>query len=250
MAPGAALSIFTAEDRELKLVCISDTHGLYDFSQMKERGDVLVIAGDSFRHHVMNCRRNPQGDALGQLDELHALDAAVGKLGFAHALIVAGNHDWIFQALDTANFKIQLRYLRYLEDEECVIDGVKFYGFPWTPEFCGWAFMRERRSKSLKHKVMAIDDDTDVLISHGPPWGLRDRSYVTNGHVGCELLREKIDAMVNLKYVICGHIHGARGSFTANGKTIWNVSCCTEEYHPLNPPVVLELETGQKAAAA
>jgi len=32
----------------------------------------------------------------------------------------------------------------YLEDSECVVDGVRIYGAPWQPEFCGWAFNASR----------------------------------------------------------------------------------------------------------
>jgi hypothetical protein len=31
----------------------------------------------------------------------------------------------------------------YLEEDSVVVEGYKIYGSPYTPEFCGWAFMEE-----------------------------------------------------------------------------------------------------------
>ena len=58
----------------------------------------------------------------------------------------------------------------YLEDSASIIEGYKVYGSPWQPEFCDWAFNLER-GQPCRDKWKLIPDDTDVLITHGPPHG-------------------------------------------------------------------------------
>jgi len=66
--------------------------------------------------------------------------------------------------------KALLTNCTYLEDSSVTIEGYKIHGSPWTPEFCGWAFMLENEKDMLK-KWKMIPDDTDILITHGPPYG-------------------------------------------------------------------------------
>ena len=61
----------------------------------------------------------------------------------------------------------------YLEDSGIEIDGVRFWGSPWTPNFMDWAFMLDR-DELLYQKWKAIPEHTDVLITHGPPKGIGD----------------------------------------------------------------------------
>ena len=49
---------------------------------------------------------------------------------------------------------------RYLQDEEVVLDGVRFYGAPWQPEFCAWAF-NVNRGRLL--------DQVPRAVCHGLP---------------------------------------------------------------------------------
>ena len=50
------------------------------------------------------------------------------------------------------------------------MEGVKVYGSPWQPWFGGWAFNLER-GPDIAAKWALIPDDTDVLLTHGPPAG-------------------------------------------------------------------------------
>ena len=57
----------------------------------------------------------------------------------------------------------------YLEDDTVELFGVKFYGSPYQPEFCQWAFNKPR-GKQLKEEWDKIPSKgIDVLITHGPP---------------------------------------------------------------------------------
>jgi hypothetical protein len=45
--------------------------------------------------------------------------------------------------------------------------GYKFYGSPYTPAFCEWAFQLNETDAIEKWKK--IPEDTEILITHGPP---------------------------------------------------------------------------------
>jgi len=96
----------------------------------------------------------------------------------------------------------------YLENSGVEIDGVKFWGSPWQPEFFNWAFNLPR-GRRLAEIWALIPDDTEVLITHTPPYGILDR--VDSGeHVGCEDLRRALQR-VKPKVHVFGHIHEDRG---------------------------------------
>merc|ERR1712098_329840 len=54
-----------------------------------------------------------------------------------------------------------------------------------------------------------IPTNTDVLLTHAPPFGIMDSE--TSGHVGCEMtLRTVLDRVQPILHVF-GHVHGERG---------------------------------------
>ncbi len=56
-----------------------------------------------------------------------------------------------------------------------MIEGLKFYGSPWQPTFHNWAFNLDR-GEEIKKVWDKIPNDTDVLITHGPPFGILDKT--------------------------------------------------------------------------
>ena len=118
---------------------------------------------------------------------------------------------------------------------EVVIDGIKFYGSPSTPTFGPWCFMKDR---AKTHEVWAkIPDDTDVLIVHGPPKGVRDLSFDRHGQLemcGDLSLTKRCWALRDtLKLVCFGHIHNMDGVDTNQGvssysrtKTVFSNAAC------------------------
>jgi len=83
-----------------------------------------------------------------------------------------------------------------------------------------------------------------VLITHGPPSGVLDKSSVTKESVGCEELRRVLNSgrLNKLKFHIFGHIHGAYGTDAYPQVTFINAATCNERYSPVNPPIVFEVE--------
>jgi Icc-related predicted phosphoesterase len=208
----------------LTLVAISDTHGQH-WQLDVPPGDILVHTGDL--------------TTTGAVEELHDFNAFLASLPHHHKLVVAGNHDFCFED-DPLRCARILTEACYLEDEAITLEGIRFYGSPWQPQFCNLAFNLPRNGAALAEKWARIPPDTDVLLTHTPPWGLRDEARY-GGHVGCERLRAAVDRL-RPRYHLFGHIHEAAGLLHQNGSTFVNASSCGFTYQILNPPIVLEVE--------
>jgi hypothetical protein len=89
--------------------------------------------------------------------------------GPRHAIIVPGNHDQCFELFSTPVRELFGANVHVLLDQALVLDGVRFYGSPWTPPFMGWHFMAdESRLASL---YSGMPDTLDMLVTHGPTSG-------------------------------------------------------------------------------
>jgi hypothetical protein len=115
---------------------------------------------------------------------------------------------------------------------------VKIYGSPWQPEFYSWAFNLPKGGPGLMSKWEAIPKDTDILVTHCPPQDHLDTSGppYNEGHLGCALLREKVDEQPP-KIMVFGHIHGSYGYKFHNGTHFFNASILDERYDYVNKPV-------------
>lgn len=207
----------------MRIVCLSDTHCRTDYLEVPD-GDVLIVAGDV-------CSR-------GQKIELHAFDEFLERLPHRYKLLVAGNHDFPFERCKKKKARTLVKQAIYLENSGVELLGVKFWGSPWQPEFYHWAFNLPR-GKPLAEIWSLIPGDTDVLITHTPPYGILD-SLNSGKHVGCVDLAHALQR-VQPKLHVCGHIHEAYGLFEQNGTTFINACVCNEYYQPVNAPIVFDL---------
>ena len=213
----------------MRIVCISDTHGKHMGIEQIPDGDVLIHAGDSL--------------GVGGIYQLGLLNEWLGTLPHKHKILIAGNHDWCFQNRpDEARATVTNAI--YLEDSGAFIGGFNFWGSPWTPRFHDWAFNLDR-GEQLKMIWQRIPDDTDVLITHGPPAGILDTVPTPTGQeqVGCADLRDRLFELPRLKAHVFGHIHEGYGSKTWQDKNLLFVNgcTCTSWYQPTNPPIVFDL---------
>jgi Icc-related predicted phosphoesterase len=214
----------------MKIVCISDTHN-YNDKIVVPGGDVLVHSGDA----TIN----------GTVEEVKRFADWFGTLPHKHKIFVAGNHDWLFQRDNGLARTLLGSKTIYLQDSAAKIEGVKFYGSPWQPRFYDWAF-NLNRGPELAAKWNLIPDDTDVLISHGPPEGILDQVQTAFGFAnqGCEELLARVRVLAsngNLRAHIFGHIHFGHGLHEEFGVRFVNASICDEEYLPGNLPVVVDI---------
>jgi predicted phosphodiesterase len=220
----------------MRIVIISDTHGLHEHVTVPE-GDVVIHCGDFTK--------------TGHSSQVASFARWMSKLDFKHRIAIAGNHDLSFEATHSERKKVKQMlsdcYVTYLQDSAIEFDDVKFYGSPWQPEFCNWAFNLPR-GKALKDKWAQIPLDTNILITHGPPYGILD--WVENNrynqgrdlHQGCEELADRVTRLPNLKLHCFGHLHLNGGQqMVVDGKTFINAAVCDEGYNPVNKPIVVEI---------
>lgn len=127
-------------------------------------------------------------------------------LDVPYKIFVPGNHSTAFER---GMVKVPDN-IRPLVNESVVIDGcLKIYGSPYTPSFGqSWAYMRNR---AKMHDIwQMIPDDTDILITHGPPAGVLDLAYDVETRkpipVGCLSLYKRVLAVKPQVHAF-GHIH-------------------------------------------
>jgi Icc-related predicted phosphoesterase len=206
----------------LRIVCISDTHFGHQHFKIPE-GDILLHAGDLSKR--------------GRVTEISAFNDWLGELPHPHKIIIAGNHDFLFEK-EPVIAKSLITNAIYLEDSGVEIKGLKFWGSPVSPWFFDWAFNRERGEDIRKHWEM-IPSDTDVLITHGPPLGILDQT-IYGKSVGCEELLDIVQK-IQPKIHLFGHIHEAYGTHKAGETLFVNASLMNVEYRPVNSPIVVEI---------
>jgi Icc-related predicted phosphoesterase len=216
---------------EMRLVCISDTHSLHEQISPIPDGDVLIHAGDFSRS--------------GKLFETQQFAEWMGSKQHKFKIAIAGNHDYCMAGrhpISTwAREAFQKGGVFYLQGDSTIIDGIKFYGFPWQPIFRNMAF--NARPGELWGRLKLVPEDTDVLVSHGPPLGIFDYIPETREHVGSFEIAKTIERLPNLKAHIFGHIHESYGMATreSDGLKFANASICTERYKPTNKPIIIDI---------
>ncbi len=206
-----------------RLVVISDTHSFFDGIADLPDGDILIHAGDITRK--------------GDLVDLQKFAEWMDILPHKNKIVIAGNHDFCFERTPDESKKI-LSNVIYLEDQWCVVEGIKFYGSPWQPRFFDWAFNADRGEEIAKI-WSKIPNDTDVLITHGPPFGILDCN-AKGRHVGCQDLLMKVRD-ISIKAHLFGHIHEGYGVQVVDGKKFINASICDLKYQPINQPIILDI---------
>lgn len=216
----------------IKFLCISDTHlkvkadWWKDLNSKIEDIDVMLFAGDS------TMSGNPQEIALFN-HHLSFLDKV------RHKVLIAGNHDWGHLHFGKSWSKQTLTNAIYLEEESIELFGYKIYGTPWQKPFYNWAFNIDDIRR--KEKYNGIPDDTEVLITHGPPFGILDK-LEEGGRAGDELLLERVKQLRDLKLNVFGHLHFEGNKVTEMEDTIFvNAAICDDRYIPRSDYLIIEL---------
>lgn len=208
----------------MKFVAISDTHCRHHVLRLP-RADAIIHAGDiSYRG-----RESEVTDFLSWFSKLH----------YTYKIFIAGNHDFYFEKNPLRVQKIVPEGVIYLNDSGVDINGVKIWGSPVTPQFFNWAFNRQR-GEALRRHWGLIPADTDVLITHGPPYGILDTTVASQQHAGCRDLLQTVGT-IRPKAHVFGHIHESYGVVKRNGIQYINASLVNEMYELVNRPVVFEV---------
>ena len=213
--------------------CISDLHG---FFPKLEGGDLLIVAGD------LTARDDPK-EHFKFCKWLH-------QQNYRRYIIVAGNHDNSIQQKDS--LVPYLADTNYLEDSGAEFEGLKIWGSPWTRKFKGqnpkaMAFSLDTEEE-LSQKWAMIPEDTDILITHSPAYGIKDqvnRKKPKTGYdcVGSKSLQMELYVRLSPKLHVFGHIHESYGIDhpSGDGRIRLNASYVNEHYQPVNKPIRIEL---------
>lgn len=205
----------------MRLVCLSDTHNKHEDIDIPA-GDILIHAGDCTDGGTRNETENFLDWFSGQPHK--------------YKLLVPGNHDFYFEK--ASNIKNVPENICLLIDRGVEIDGIQFWGSPVTPGIQNWAFNRERGKEIRKHWNL-IPDNTDILITHSPPYGILDE--IGSGiKLGCEELTQILE-IVEPNYHLFGHIHHAAGSKKLSSTRYFNLSILDERLRVMHSPIVLDL---------
>lgn len=207
-----------------KYVCFSDTHGKHRqitdwlVEQAGDGENTLVCAGDyTFSHTDFG---------IDFISWFHSLP-------YKRKILTFGNHDSNYSLVTT---EVLLHYddIIILNHKPAYLDGVKWFGTPYSLRFFDWEFMEDE--DRLAQLYRQIPDDTEILVTHSPPKGILDTTLRKN-RAGSEALLDRINELPDLKYVICGHIHEARGVETVNGVTYLNAGIYDSRKKELNEPL-------------
>jgi Icc-related predicted phosphoesterase len=212
----------------LKITLISDTHTRHNkLNDLLPGGDVLIHAGDV----------TSVGNFTETLDFIKWLDKIDN---YNQKIFIAGNHDYLFQerATQTLEMLLDHKSITYLQDSKTFLGvekNIKVWGSPWQPEFNSWAFNLKRGSDEIKEKWAQIPKDTDLLITHGPPFGRLDWVTKDYKNVGSLELAKRIE-IVKPKIHVFGHVHEGYG-YTHDGHTHYINASMTNHQNVDNKPI-------------
>ncbi|CAF1086976.1 unnamed protein product [Adineta ricciae] len=187
--------------KRLRFVCMSDTHNEIAKITIPD-GDVFVHCGDAVKHRTST-------------RDIRVFNEFVGKLPHKYKLFVSGNHCTCFDPKRPEESQQILSHLIYLQDQLIDIEGIRIYGSPWRPkrgcfyraEAFGYDSKRIRSDKWSK-----IPEDIDLLLTHGPPYSIRDYNESTGDALGCPALLDEIVTRVRPRIHLFGHMHSCFGA--------------------------------------
>lgn len=191
----------------MKILALSDTHTLHkEWEKTNEHLldgyigiDMIIHSGD-----ISHIGEHKQIDSF--LSWFHSVPVK-------HKIFILGNHEKGMEGdEDWIRTKIQIDYpsLTFLHHEHITIEGVKIFGSPYTPYFHGWAYNVVR--EDLKYYWDEIESDTDIVVTHGPPFGVGDLVRTFGEITGCYHLLNKI-MEIKPKVHQFGHIHEGAGKY-------------------------------------
>jgi len=174
-------------------------------------GDILIHAGDFTNY--------------GEVEKVKEFNTWLGTLPHTHKIVIAGNRDISFDPsivgpnniywdklkhAELNKVKSFLTNCTYLEDTSVTIEGLKIYGTPHTKrvdEGSNKAFQIPSSDVKRWEEVWSnIPSDTDILVSHCPPYGIQDANE-DGMPCGSESLLKHVVDRVKPRYHIFGHIH-------------------------------------------
>lgn len=195
----------------MKILHLSDTHGYHQQLRDLPDADVIIHSGDF-------TMKGAQSEAVDFLNWFC-------DLPYPHKIFICGNHD---DCLYNAEIEGLDSNVHYLCNSGVIINDVRFYGVPMFTYDC----ITDRQSQSYAN----IPDDTDVLITHSPAYGILDFDDSIN--YGSEELLSKLSHL-SIKAHLFGHIHSQYGLIERDGVLFSNGAIMNSDYEQPNAPQII-----------
>jgi hypothetical protein len=199
----------------MRICVISDTHRLENEIDIPPC-DLLIHAGD--------------WSLFGKSEQ--AMDrflAWFAEQPARYRVLTCGNHEYPVEA-DPDKWRLRVRDAALLLNDSITIEGIKLWSSPVTPLREGAFGISDEAERETLWRT--IPNDTDILVTHGPPQGILD------GGQGCPALRRAV-IRVKPKLHCFGHIHSAYGVQPTKNTLFVNASILDEDGAPSRKPVLL-----------
>lgn len=185
--------------------CISDLHG-----QLPKLpgGDLLIVCGDL--------------TYSGKKGEMIMFGRWLDSLPYEEIVVIAGNHD---HYLSLGNNPFERAH--YLMNSGINLFGINIWGSPFTLMYMNWYFMKNP-GKEMKDIWDQIPENTDILVTHGPPYGVLDKNY-DDEHCGCIELLHAVER-IKPKIHVFGHIHQGLEAVKKENTVFVNCAYVDENY--------------------
>ena len=197
----------------MKILHLSDTHGQHRRLTNLPDADIVVHSGD----FTMNGSKQEAIDFMNWFC----------SLPYPRKVFICGNHD---ACLYGANIDGLDKNVHYLCNSSVTIENIKFYGVPM--------FMEDCVSDRQKRNYAAIPADTDVLITHCPPYGILDFDDGTN--YGSTVLLAKVEEIKPCLHLF-GHIHKQHGVKKDSATVFSNGAIMDGNYTDFYLPNLIEI---------
>lgn len=197
----------------MKILHLSDTHGCHSLLKNLPEADIIVHSGD----FTMNGSEQEAIEFLNWFCDLPYL----------HKIFICGNHD---DSLYGATIDGLDQNVYYLNNSGVEIEGLYFYGVPM--------FMGDCITDCQNNNYARIPDNTDVLITHSPAYGILD--FDDDIHYGSKELLHRLTE-INPHLHLFGHIHKQHGLTSNSFTTFSNGAIMNEDYSNIGSPNIIEL---------
>lgn len=216
--------------KKISIIIISDTHNKHKQLGILPDADVIIHCGDF--------------TSIGREHEIRNFFKWFSNLNqYKHKIIIAGNHDMMFESNGMHARSLVPPNVIYLQDNFINIEGYNFYGTPVQKIFGNWAF--NKTDESLEKYYKEIPENTDILITHNPPYMVGDYVPFSKSNQGSISLFNEIVNRVKPILSCYGHIHEGRGVKVIDGITFINASNLDDNYDCVYKPTLIEInETG------
>ncbi|TQD39601.1 metallophosphatase domain-containing protein [Haloflavibacter putidus] len=205
----------------MNIICISDTHNQHRLLNIPY-GEVLVHTGDF-----------TEGGTKREVVDFFKWFA---QQPHPYKVCIAGNHEFYLEKINTTQLaEIIPSNVHYLFQSSICIENVKFWGSPYSPINSRWAF--SKTSNAIAKHWEKIPQDTDVLLTHTPPYNILDESEAEVA-LGCEHLRKRVEK-IQPQFHIFGHLHNNYGKISRNKITYVNATSFNKNSKLINSPIKL-----------